>query len=69
MGVIEESVTLASGGTAVVRRFQCRHPGCGATFTLKSNCVRHGRGHTGERPYPCPFPGCTKDFTQRQSLR
>ena len=69
VGVIEESVTLASGGTAVVRRFQCRHPGCGATFTLKSNCVRHGRGHTGERPYPCPFPGCTKAFTQRQSLR
>lgn len=42
------------------RNFMCSE--CGATFVQKSQLLVHITKHTGEKPYPCRFDGCTKRF-------
>ena len=38
-------------------------------FKAKYKLVNHIRVHTGEKPFPCPFPGCGKLFARSENLK
>ena len=38
-------------------------------FKAKYKLVNHVRVHTGEKPFPCPFPGCHKHFARSENLK
>ncbi|KAK0084479.1 hypothetical protein PV325_006959 [Microctonus aethiopoides] len=42
---------------------------CNRVFPREKSLQAHLRTHTGERPYPCDYPGCTKAFTQSGQLK
>eukprot|EP00357_Protocruzia_adherens_P007397 CAMPEP_0114995702 /NCGR_PEP_ID=MMETSP0216-20121206/13884_1 /TAXON_ID=223996 /ORGANISM="Protocruzia adherens, Strain Boccale" /LENGTH=278 /DNA_ID=CAMNT_0002359789 /DNA_START=141 /DNA_END=981 /DNA_ORIENTATION=- len=46
--------------------YDCPH--CDKRFLLKQYLKEHIYIHTGERPYLCPFLGCSKSFRQRGKL-
>ena len=41
----------------------------GKHFKAKYKLVNHVRVHTGEKPFPCPFPGCGKVFARSENLK
>lgn len=44
-------------------------PRNGRSFKAKYKLVNHIRVHTGEKPFPCPFPGCGKVFARSENLK
>ena len=44
-------------------------PRAGRPFKAKYKLVNHIRVHTGEKPFPCPFPGCGKQFARSENLK
>ncbi|XP_035693171.1 zinc finger protein ZIC 4-like [Branchiostoma floridae] len=44
-------------------------PRDGRAFKAKYKLVNHIRVHTGEKPFPCPFPGCGKLFARSENLK
>lgn len=50
----------------------CFWLGCtrnGRPFKAKYKLVNHIRVHTGEKPFPCPFPTCGKVFARSENLK
>jgi len=50
----------------------CYWQGCSRekrAFKAKYKLVNHVRVHTGEKPFPCPFPGCGKMFARSENLK
>ena len=41
----------------------------GRPFKAKYKLVNHIRVHTGEKPFPCPFPVCGKVFARSENLK
>ncbi|KAK3720196.1 hypothetical protein QZH41_004775 [Actinostola sp. cb2023] len=44
-------------------------PRNGLPFKAKYKLINHIRVHTGEKPFPCPFPGCGKLFARSENLK
>ena len=46
----------------------CEVEGCGYSATTRGGLKRHGRTHTGERPYSCEVEGCGYTAAKRGDL-
>ena len=65
----EEHVQTADAGNGL---YVCQWQNCprnGLPFKAKYKLVNHLRVHTGEKPFPCPFPGCGKLFARSENLK
>ena len=64
---IENLCPIPSYSASGVRIFQC--PVCHRDFSTGTDCVRHIRIHTGEKPFMCFVSGCNYASRQKTSLR
>ncbi|XP_035723219.1 transcriptional activator GLI3-like [Vespa mandarinia] len=58
---------LMKQGSTSPSSIKCTY--CSRVFPREKSLQAHLRTHTGERPYPCDYPGCTKAFTQSGQLK
>ncbi|PHZ11922.1 uncharacterized protein RHIMIDRAFT_183005, partial [Rhizopus microsporus ATCC 52813] len=47
----------------------CGYQQCQWSFKRYEHLKRHMLVHTGERPFACEHPGCTKSFGRSDNLR
>ena len=65
-------ITVEHVGGPEITNHTCYWEGCsreGRPFKAKYKLVNHIRVHTGEKPFPCPFPGCGKVFARSENLK
>ncbi|KAI8145113.1 hypothetical protein BJV82DRAFT_604984 [Fennellomyces sp. T-0311] len=48
------------------RRHHCSE--CQKSFTTSGHLARHNRVHTGEKNFPCLFPGCQSRFSRQDNM-
>ena len=63
-----EHVGGTEGNTSHICLWHDCHRG-GKPFKAKYKLINHIRVHTGERPFPCPFPNCGKTFARSENLK
>jgi len=64
-GNIKNTTSASTGdGSAPPRKEVFICASCGRQFKLRQSLIGHMVTHTGERPYACRAPGCTKRFGQ-----
>ncbi|KAL7413924.1 hypothetical protein BDY24DRAFT_339959 [Mrakia frigida] len=60
-------VRTKKGGNG--RVYECMVTECGKCFGRSEHLKRHIRSlHTNEKPFPCPHPTCTKEFSRHDNL-
>ncbi|XP_041359183.1 zinc finger protein 367-like [Gigantopelta aegis] len=59
--------SLVQEGSSSGNAIRCQI--CSRVFPREKSLQAHLRTHTGERPYPCDFPGCGKAFCQSGQLK
>jgi hypothetical protein len=72
MHEIVTHITVEHVGGPECTNHACFWQGCcrnGRPFKAKYKLVNHIRVHTGEKPFPCPFPGCGKVFARSENLK
>ena len=72
MHEIVTHITVEHVGGPEIANHACFWDGCpreGRPFKAKYKLVNHIRVHTGEKPFPCPFPGCGKVFARSENLK
>ena len=72
MHEIVAHITVEHVGGPEIANHTCFWEGCsrqGRPFKAKYKLVNHIRVHTGEKPFPCPFPGCGKVFARSENLK
>ena len=72
MPEIVSHITMEHVGGPEISNHACFWSGCprsGRPFKAKYKLVNHIRVHTGEKPFPCPFPGCSKVFARSENLK
>ena len=65
-------ITVEHVGGPEMSNHTCFWDNCpreGRPFKAKYKLVNHIRVHTGEKPFPCPFPGCGKVFARSENLK
>ncbi len=65
-------ITVEHVGGPEITNHTCFWENCsreGRPFKAKYKLVNHIRVHTGEKPFPCPFPGCGKVFARSENLK
>ena len=72
MHEIVTHITVEHVGGPEIANHACFWEKCpreGRPFKAKYKLVNHIRVHTGEKPFPCPFPGCGKVFARSENLK
>jgi len=72
MHEIVTHITVDHVGGPEQTNHACMWRGCSRMlkpFKAKYKLVNHIRVHTGEKPFPCPFPGCGKVFARSENLK
>merc|ERR1712226_95579 len=72
MHEIVTHITVEHVGGPEISNHSCWRQDCprdNRPFKAKYKLINHPRVHTGEKPFPCPFPGCGKLFARSENLK